>query len=690
MAGKTGCATCQDLSALAGTLGKIREDMDIFAKKIENIEKVNLNIQSDIKAILKAVDRKGESGSFWDKLNAIFSFIAAASGVWAGLGKGELKSLLTETKKKANDAQYAAEQVSIKSDKILEQSLLSEANSIIRDAEIRKLSNNSLYASTQASIKADKIGGALLHLSNVQNENFEVVRNDIGHSILKLANLQDKNFQVVRDDIGHSILKLADSQDKNFQAISGDIEWLIKNSGGSQKIVENFREVIVREIPVIIKTEVPKIIKQESPAIAREVAKSPEIKPIVEVVPTLRGFMREVAPEVKKIDEVDKTAKKIYTKPGGIKEFVEETNKAVKKEIASISNKQKQPSEKFSLDDIAKLITPLPALISANNPVKNPEVFNKISDAAATGICKTTQPGGCMGKALSDLGNRNSQGLNNLGSKMDAANLAANAAQLALLKKIDTTTVTNGIKLGSQLANGGIGQKLVRIGNMLKLPQILSIANFAVSTHNALMLSRDIGDTLGSVIDTAIRLVVPKDSELAGINVSEIIGREFRELLVNIVGVENFAELSVNFAKANRIYQAGSNLLWSIQSINDNSLMVGTAIFENVSLIGNALKKARTINDNAFDWMSPNMSAQFRWQKRLENLDEAAGFLLLISSGLLGVKESIEESVENKKELDKAIADAKKPVADKQKREVIASLVSDGVIDESWDVGEAE
>lgn len=662
---KTGCATCSDLSSLVGTLNKMREDMDIFAKKIENIEKVNLRIEDDISAILKAVNGKGDGSSFWDKLNAIFSFIAAASGVWAGLGKGELKKLLAETKQKANDAQYAATQASIKSDKLLEQSLLAEANSIVRDVEIRKLSNDSLYASTQASIKSDRLNENIIQLSKNQNENLTIISDDI----VQISENLNRNLQTIFDkQITPSIVR--------------KIEPVIINST-AQAIKSESPQIIER----IIKKEVPKIVKQESPAIAREISKSPEIKPVVEVIPTLRGFMREVAPEVKKINEVEKTTKKIYTKPGGIKEFVEETNKVVKREVTSITNKQKQSSENFSLDDIVKLVTPLPALISANNPA-NPQTFSRLAEAAATGVCRTTQPGGCMGKALSDLGNRNSQGLNNLGSKLDAANLAANTAQLALLKKIDTTTVTNGLKLGSQLANGGIAQKLIRMGDMLRLPQILSVANFAVSTHNALMLSRNIGDTLPSVIDTAIQLVVPKDSELAGINVSEIVGREFKELLVNIVGVENFAELSVKFAKANRIYQAGSNLLWSVQSITDNSLIVGNAIFENVSLIGNALKKARAINDNAFDWMSPNMSAQFRWQKRLENMDEAAGFLLLIASGLLGVKESIDEAKENKKELDKAIEDAKKPVTEKHEKEVIASLVSDGILDESWDVGE--
>ncbi|HCA95928.1 MAG TPA: hypothetical protein DEP38_15280 [Cyanobacteria bacterium UBA9226] len=682
MATKTGgCATCTDLSSLTRTVNQIRDGQVAQIREMGIITGQNRIIIGELAAIqgkLAGIAAAVGVGVVGDKLgkilnivSALASVISAGFSVYAGLSKGELKKLLIETKKKANDAQYAATQASIKADKLLEQSLFAEAESIIRDSEIRKLSNDSLYAATQASIKSDKLNENIIQLSKNQNENLTIISNDI----VQISDNLNRNLQAIFD-----------------KQITPSIIREIKPS-----ISEIMNQESPRIIEKVIQREIPKIIKEESPNIAKEVAKSPQFEPVVKVAPELRGFMREVVPpEVKKEGDfpnwikkwfVEKYAPSITWKPSELERY----NQKIRKEI--IEGEKRRTSTNYISDqikDIAGKITPLPALIAGLNPAKNPEVFNKISEAAASGVCKSTLPGGCMGRALNNLGDRNAQGLNNLGSKLDAANLAANTAQLTLLKKIDTTTVTNGVKLGNQLPNGGIGGKLSRIGDMLKLPQILSVANFAVSVHNALMLSRSIGDTLGSVIDTAIRLIVPKDSELAGINVSQILGREFRELLINIVGVENYTQLSVNFAKANRIYQAGSNLIWSVQSITDNSLMVGNAIFENVSLIGNALKKARTINDNAFDWMSPNMSAQFRWQKRLENMDEAAGFLLLIASGLLGVKESIEETKENKKELDKAIADARKPVTEKQEKEVIASLVSDGILDESWDVGEAE
>jgi hypothetical protein len=676
MATKTGCATCADLAGLVKTINQIRDGQVAQTRELGIIVGQNRLILSELAAIAGAVG-VGQVVDKFAKLlavvTAIASTVSAAFAIWNGLGKGELKKLLVETKKKANDAQYAAEVVSRKSEEIRKQNLVLGVKIAELGAQGLKnyeKANDAAYASTQSSTKADRINQNILQLSKNQNENLTIISNDI----VQMSDNMNRNLQTIFDKQQIALVNTV------VPAITQQIIPAIETT--TTRVIET-------KTPQIIKQQVRETIREQSPAMAKEVAKSPEFKPLIDLAPNFRGFMKEVVPQVKKIDEVDKTTKKIYRKPDGIKEIVDNTTNSVKREVSKIISSTNKPgtpsSDKSLLDDVIRLVTPLPALIQANN-LNNPQTFNKVVEATATGVCRSTLPGGCMGKALNDLGNRNSQGLNNLGSKLDAANLGANALQLALLRKIDATTVTNGVKIGNQIT-GGISGKLTRIGDMLKLPQIMAVANFAVSAHNALMLSQNIGETLGGIIDTAIRLVVPKDSDLVGIDVSSTIGKQFSAWLIDIIGTENYTELSINFARANRIYQAGSNLLYSVQSLNDSVLTVSGAIFKNVSSIGNALKKARVVNDGAFDWMSPNMSAQFRWAIALENLDEAAGFLALIIGSISSAKDAIDETKQNKEELDKALADARKPITEKQRKEKLASLVSDGVIDESWDVG---
>ena len=61
-------------------------------------------------------------------------------------------------------------------------------------------------------------------------------------------------------------------------------------------------------------------------------------------------------------------------------------------------------------------------------------------------------------------------------------------------------------KLGDQLT-GGIGGKLTRMSNWLKLPQVVNTLTLIVTLHNAAMLSSALAETLGSVLSTGLAAV---------------------------------------------------------------------------------------------------------------------------------------------------------------------------------------
>ncbi|WP_029638768.1 hypothetical protein [[Scytonema hofmanni] UTEX B 1581] len=173
----------------------------------------------------------------------------------------------------------------------------------------------------------------------------------------------------------------------------------------------------------------------------------------------------------------------------------------------------------------------------------------QIEQAAATGTCRTLQPGGCGAKALNDLGNGVNQNTNNQSNNLfDKLNAGANAAQLALLKIIDN-------KLGKQIA-GGISGKLVDGFKWLQLDRVLGVLTFAATVQNHLMLSNDIGQTLIGAFTNVLNFLGLKDDQGKIFDVTEIINSSVETFVKSIVGAENYATISVAWAKANRIYQA--------------------------------------------------------------------------------------------------------------------------------------
>jgi hypothetical protein len=331
-----------------------------------------------------------------------------------------------------------------------------------------------------------------------------------------------------------------------------------------------------------------------------------------------------------------------------------------------------------AINDKLDIMLPFfPALMQRNNPLDMEQTIT----AAKEGVCRSTNPGGCMNKALSDSENRiNANGKANTGNILDAVNTAQNAAQLKLLQGIDT-------KLGPELANGGISGFLTnflarfnKVANWLHLDRALNVLIWWQTLHNAYMLSNNLGQTLTSAISNVLSAVGIKDAEGSPLDIGDIIGDTLDGIAKKALGEETWGGIKAEWKKYNRIYQAGANILNSVQSIGHSVLGALNVVGSWNASIGNALRKWGTVGENAYRWMNPNVNFQNRFFVGLEAATNAVSQVDQIASEVLSVQENVKQIGEQSKELQKSLGqddDSKQskepPEADKIKREVAAS-----------------
>ncbi|MHC5759741.1 hypothetical protein [Nostoc sp.] len=210
-----------------------------------------------------------------------------------------------------------------------------------------------------------------------------------------------------------------------------------------------------------------------------------------------------------------------------------DTNKA---DIAKVDTRLKDQEKVNSaalpkLDQILGFLPLIPARAAAAIRPDIPTI-PQIEQAAATGTCRTTQPGGCMNKALkdnaADITNNNNTNAANI---LDAVNTGANAALLA-----GQQTILQ--RLGDQLP-GGIGGKLSRFAEWMHLDRVLNMMILGATIHNALMLSNDIGQTFVGIINNVLQLIGLKKEDGSTFDVGSVISSSIENLIKGAIGAEN-------------------------------------------------------------------------------------------------------------------------------------------------------
>jgi hypothetical protein len=342
---------------------------------------------------------------------------------------------------------------------------------------------------------------------------------------------------------------------------------------------------------------------------------------------------------------------------------------AIKRGLAEINNKV-VPIALFTV-----------AVNGLNRNISNLPGSEPFKAGVAEGTCRTTQPGGCMGKKFDGLQNSANQS----NSKLDKLNAALQGADLALLGTINT-------KLGAQVP-GGISGKLgtvfkgvQKLGDILQVNKILNVLGWIGILHNALMLSNSIKTTLFSLVDVwmdAIGFKVTKineEGEKEDVDAGEIVGQWTLAFANSVFGAQNVAELTLAYKKANRIYQAATNMLDAVQGMFDSARQIAEYTAGSVGKIGNALVNAGTVFEDAYSRMQERVTARSTRQAKFDSFiqtgqrtQDMLETIESIGSEVVNFQDGAKELVEARTEFEKAKTEGEKFLKDQSEAEKLAS-----------------
>ena len=277
-----------------------------------------------------------------------------------------------------------------------------------------------------------------------------------------------------------------------------------------------------------------------------------------------------------------------------------------------------------------------------------------LKNAAKEGSCQALNSPSCTQNLKDDIKNPINQ---NIDAKTAA--LGANqAAQDVVLGTIATEQqVQKGVLATIAAKATDIFDLIGRLWNNSLVDKAMQYITMITVIHNAAMLSRGIGDTLGSALDSGLQAlglqIKDKDGNAQG--VTQIIGKSFEDLIKGIIGADNYTALTNTWLQANRVYQAGINLLSNIQNILDSTTAVAELTSNRVATLMNSLRNAGVVREDAYRSQTPNTTRFNAFMNKLENLEQGTSNVAAITGNIAATQQAVNELKSNRTEFENAI-----------------------------------
>lgn len=234
-------------------------------------------------------------------------------------------------------------------------------------------------------------------------------------------------------------------------------------------------------------------------------------------------------------------------------------------------------------------------------------------------------------------------------------------------QQISTTTTA----INNNMNN--LKDKMKKLGGMFDFSFILQLISTAATLHNAAMLSQNVLQSFMMVFDNLFALFGVKDSEGNALNISAVIGKSINDILTSALGASTVKDLSARWNAFSRIYQASMNVIYSVTSMIDSTRNIVEIVGSYTGRIGNALKSAGVVWENAYSWMHTDLNAMTatsqRWQnfyQSVENIETVAGSLNTVTGEMVSIKDNVEQLKVNREELNKAVAETEKLIEQKE------------------------
>lgn len=249
----------------------------------------------------------------------------------------------------------------------------------------------------------------------------------------------------------------------------------------------------------------------------------------------------------------------------------------------------------------------------------------------------------------------------NISGKVDQANATLQFVELYMQREMMSKLDTIDTKLGKQIPGGGISGFLdnmfnfaKKTWNFLQVDRVLNVLTWIGVLHNAFMLSNALGQSLFAMVSLVLDAFGIEDADGNAFDVGSVVSGWTESFFNNLLGEETVDSIQANWAKWNRIYQAASNLLYSIQSMFYSMAEILEVISNYVGRIGNALMKSGTILQNSFNWMNTNANfTDNRFFKFLQRTQDGVEIVEQIFSEVVSIQETAVEFQQQTEQFDK-------------------------------------
>jgi hypothetical protein len=314
---------------------------------------------------------------------------------------------------------------------------------------------------------------------------------------------------------------------------------------------------------------------------------------------------------------------------------------------------------------------PLVGITSLLNPIASNTTPEALRRAARQGTCETLQPGGC----LTGLANNAQAAANNSNQNNNLLNQILNTlrgANETLLPFIWQGVQTIDTKIGAQMP-GGIAGAVGRLSASLGIDRVLNLINFLANIHNASMLSASLKVTLlGMLSSIGNATGLLQTSEGGNVDLNSVFNQGIETFIVKLIGVEAWASTKLEWRKYSSIYRAATNSLNAISSMFNSIGEVLETTAEHTGKIGNAIRAAGLVRENAYNFMAEKLSV--KTSKFMTFVSKIGGVTQVLET-INEIAENIVEGQEQYTEAVKATADFQKQLADAQKNPGIDNKV---------------
>lgn len=306
-----------------------------------------------------------------------------------------------------------------------------------------------------------------------------------------------------------------------------------------------------------------------------------------------------------------------------------------------------------------------------------------------TGICESLNGGSCpvtpanpgQVDGLKGLGDKLGNQADKINAGLGLANLKANQSILGIVK--NTNEAVRDAKYGLE----AVHKFAETAWKATHADKIMNAATLVLAIHNGMMLSNNLLSTVSEATNVTLEALGIRDSTDTPIDIGKAVKDRIKAVLKNVLGAEQLETLTTRIAKANRIYQASINLLDTTKGLFDNAQTIAEIGIEHTGQIGNALREAGAVYEDAYgemlDKVNPQNAALRRlgqFREKVGDVEEVFSSVSQISGEIVETKDNFEQLKAEKTELLEEIENEKEKQAndkaeEKSKTQVTAEIV---------------